>query len=60
MALKIYKYGNRTYQIADEDLALYPGAVLVEEPKPKTAKAPANKAKRPAKNKKAAEAGDQK
>ena len=45
MALKIYRWRGNTYQIAEEDLRLYPGAVPVE-PEKKAAKAPANKARR--------------
>ena len=57
MAMKNYEWRGFTYQIADEDLEKYPGAVPVEEkkkedPKPETKekKAPLNKS-RLAKNK---------
>lgn len=47
MALKIYKWRGYTYQIADEDLHLYPGAVEVEnKTEAKAKKAPANKARK--------------
>ena len=57
MAMKKYTWRGFTYQIADEDLGLYPGAVPVEEePKEKAADVkPMNKARKPAKNKKAKE-----
>lgn len=56
MAMKNYEWRGFVYQIADEDLEKYPGAVPVEEkkedPKPETKekKAPLNKS-RLAKNK---------
>ena len=51
MALKEYRWRGYTWQISDEHLHLYPGAVLVKpEPKEKT-KAPANKSRRAPKNK---------
>lgn len=55
--MKKYTWRGFTYQIADEDLGLYPGAVPVEEePKEKAADVkPMNKARKPAKNKKAKE-----
>lgn len=53
--MKIYKWRGFTYQIADEDLHLYPGAELVEpkkepkkEPQDKVRKTPANKARKAA------------
>lgn len=49
--MKEYKWRGLTYQIADEDLVNYPGAVLVEEPVNKSAAKPKNKARKPAKNK---------
>ena len=49
-----YIYNGRKVRIAEDDLAKFPGAIPVEKPKAKPA--PANKAKRQAKNKKA-EAG---
>ena len=61
MALREYLFNGRTYQIADEDLPTYPGAVLIESVRAKeTAKAagrkaatpePANKSAAPAANK---------
>ena len=52
MALKIYKWRGYTYQIADEDLHLYPGAEPVEtKSKVKEKKTPANKSRRSPKNK---------
>ena len=52
MALKIYKWRGYTYQIADEDLRLYPGAEPVEtKSKVKEKKTPANKSRRSPKNK---------
>ena len=54
MALKEYFWNGKTYQIADEDLKHYPGAVPVKEeapvkpePQPKAKKAPANKSRQP-------------
>lgn len=32
MALREYRWHGLTWQIADEDVALYPGAELVEKP----------------------------
>ncbi len=55
MALKEYEWNGRVYQIADEDVPKYPGAVPVEkkavEPEAKKAKAPANKSRKSAKTK---------
>lgn len=51
MALKEYKWRGSTWQIADEDLGRFPGAVPVEKPKDKEKKAPANKSRRAPKNK---------
>lgn len=49
MAMKIYKWHGNTYQIADEDLDRYPGAVPVEPKKEKKAeKAPSNKSRKAA------------
>ena len=67
MALREYLWHGRTYQIADEDLPRYPGAVPVEQlraeevakgagrkaPTPKAAHEPENKADKPAQNKRA-------
>ena len=51
MALKEYRWRGYTWQISDEHLHLYPGAVPVKpEPKEKT-KTPANKSRRAPKNK---------
>ena len=36
--LKIYRWRGHTYQIAEEDLDKYPGAVPVEKEKKKTTK----------------------
>lgn len=54
MALKEYIWNGKTYQIADEDLRYYPGAVPVKdevpvepEPQTKNKKAPANKSRQP-------------
>ena len=54
MALKEYFWNGKTYQIADEDLMHYPGAVPVKgetpvkpEPQTKSKKAPANKSRQP-------------
>lgn len=61
--MKIYKYRGRRIWIKDEDLDQFPGAEplhkIQSQPETKAAAAPANKAKRPAKNKKV-KAGDQK
>lgn len=51
MAMKVYKWRGNTYQIADEDVRLYPGAVPVEAPKKKKEEAPKDKARKTAKNK---------
>ena len=59
--LKEYIWGNHTYQIADEDLSRYPGAVPIESVRAKEAAknagkkapTPSNKADKPAKNKRA-------
>lgn len=52
MALKIYKWRGYTYQIADEDLHLYPGAEPVEtKSKVKAKKIPVNKSRRAPKDK---------
>ena len=50
MEMKEYKWQGLTYRISDEDLARYPGAVLLE-PEKKTAEKPKNKARAAAKNK---------
>ena len=48
MALKEYKWRGKTFQIADEDLKFYPGAVPVKpEPQTKITKAPKNKSRQP-------------
>jgi len=54
MAWKEYLSNGKTYQIADEDLRHYPGAVPVKdeapvepEPQTKKKKAPANKSRQP-------------
>lgn len=49
--MKEYKWRGLTYQIADEDLDKYPGAILIGEPVDKAAAKPKNKARKPAKNK---------
>ena len=46
MVMKIYKWHGNTYQIADEDLHLYPGAEPVEPKEKKAEKAPSNKARK--------------
>ena len=52
MALREYRWRGNTWQIADEDLAKYPGAVLVEPVQPKQKRqTPANKSRRVPKNK---------
>lgn len=52
MAMKEYSWRGFTYQIADEDLKFYPGAVPVHpEPEEKADATPKNKARKPAKNK---------
>lgn len=52
MALKEYKWRGGIWQIADEDLHLYPGAEPAEaKPKAKEKKTPANKSRRSSKNK---------
>ena len=50
MALREYKWRGFTWQIADEDLDKYPGAVLVT-PDEKKQKRPANKSRRAPKDK---------
>lgn len=52
MALREYRWRGNTWQIADEDLPKYPGAVLVEseQKKQKRAAVP-NKSRRTPKNK---------
>ena len=49
--MKQYKWRGSTWQIADEDLHRYPGAVPAETETEKKKKAPANKARREVKNK---------
>lgn len=45
--LREYYWRGNTWQIADEDLGKYPGAVLVSaEPKEKKKQTPANKTRR--------------
>ena len=46
--LKNYRWRGYTWQIADEDLPKYPGAVLIEPAKDETKKrtVPANKSRR--------------
>lgn len=51
MALKLYKWRGSTWQIADEDLHRYPGAVPVKPETEKKKKVPANKARDEVKNK---------
>ena len=52
MAMKIYKWRGYMYQIADEDLKHYPGAVEVtDKPEAKAKKAPANKSRQTVKTK---------
>lgn len=56
MAMKKYRWRGYTYKIADEDLAMYPGAIPVEEkatvmPETKVKEEPKNKKRKPAKNK---------
>lgn len=54
MSLKEYRWRGSTWQIADEDLPRYPGAVPVnQEPKDNTKKrpVPANKSRRAPKDK---------
>ena len=56
MALKEYYWRGSTWQIADEDLGRYPGAVPVGQKPKETAKKrmttpPANKSRRTVKNK---------
>lgn len=44
--LKKYKWRGHTWQIADEDVHLYPGAEPIEEKtEPKKTKEPANKSR---------------
>lgn len=50
MALREYWWRGSTWQIADEDLHKYPGAVPVDAP-PKQKRTPANKSRRAPKNK---------
>lgn len=49
MALRIYEWRGKTYQIAEEDLGMFPGAKPVDgeekKPAPKKKKTPANKAR---------------
>ena len=50
--LREYRWRGNTWQIADEDLPKYPGAVLVGQAEPKTKKrTPSNKSRRAPKNK---------
>lgn len=52
MALREYKWRGFTWQIADEDVDKYPGAVPVDaEPAQKKQKTPANKSRRAPKDK---------
>lgn len=51
MALREYRWRGNTWQIADEDLYHYPGAVPVETTPKTKQKAPANKSRRAPKNK---------
>lgn len=52
MALKEYIWRGTTWQIADEDLPRYPGAVPVRKPdEEKNRRSPANKSRRAPKNK---------
>ena len=52
MALREYRWRGYTWQIADEDIAKYPGAELVQPVKPKEKrKTPANKSRRAPKDK---------
>ena len=46
--LREYRWRGNTWQIADEDLPKYPGAVLIEPAKKRT---PQNKSRRAPKNK---------
>ena len=43
--MKEYKWRGLTYQIADEDLDKYPGAIQIGEPANKAAAKPKNKEK---------------
>ena len=50
--LREYRWRGYTWQIADEDLPKYPGAVLIEPAKPQAKKrTPQNKSRRTPKNK---------
>lgn len=52
MALREYRWRGYTWQIADEDLDKYPGAVPVNPVAPKEKRrTPANKSRRAPKNK---------
>jgi len=51
MALREYLWRGFTWQIADEDLHLYPGAKPVKRAPAEKKKAPANKSRRAPKNK---------
>lgn len=50
--LREYRWRGYTWQIADEDLPKYPGAVLIEPASPQVKKrTPQNKSRRAPKNK---------
>ena len=50
--LREYRWRGNTWQIADEDLDKYPGAVLIEPAKPQAKqRTPQNKSRRAPKNK---------
>lgn len=49
--MKKYMWNGHKYQIADEDLHLYPGAEPVEKPVMKSAAKPKNKARKQPSNK---------
>lgn len=51
MALRIYKWRGYTWQIADEDIDKYPGAVLANPTQTKKKTAPSTKSRRAPKNK---------
>lgn len=51
MALKIYRWRGNTWQISDEDLPKYPGAVLVEPEKKQKRTTVPNKSRRTPKDK---------
>lgn len=51
MALKEYLWRGTTWQIADEDLDRYPGAVPVVKASPKAKRKPQNKSRRAPKDK---------